>query len=115
MTPPRRQLLRQCSVAQCWSGYCPVHARTGLESGRAGARRDGGGTRPREPCGRLLERLVVGERVERHEQALRNLRQNTKIRHFWKYIIFREQRSESTTFTRAKDAVWAEEGRGDSS
>ena len=65
MTPPRRKLLRQWVVSQCWSGYCPVHARPDFESVRAGVYRLGGGTRPRGTCRGRLERLAVVERVER--------------------------------------------------
>ena len=48
------------------------------------------------------------------QQTLSILCQNTKIRHFWKYLIFREQRRESASFTRAKDTVWVVEQRGTS-
>ena len=45
------------------------------------------------------------------QKALRILRQNTKSRHFWKCLIFREQGTESVSFTRAKDIVCVVEER----
>ena len=43
------------------------------------------------------------------QQALRILRQNSKIRHFWKIRICREQRTECAVCTPAKDTVWVVE------
>ena len=45
------------------------------------------------------------------QQALRFLRQNIKIRHFWKYLICREQRTENAPGTLTKYTIWVVECR----